>query len=215
MPDLPETVSGLELVWTAIAVCGACVAAALLAHIWMSYRAVMSWIARGWAYRWGPRHKFALGFLLGIGLLLLVWLGFVALGGNALATLPPVTPDRQAASDRAGWILVALEGVLFVFQSILMWAWLAVGAKTLRPLSHEPPTLSDLVLRAIDAGREIGHGIANDLQRPVSVLDEIATTEGLDPSLRMAAAVAVADLDHIKIRVAELHARIKALEPKA
>lgn len=212
---LPATASLLEVSWTAIAFCGAAVAMALLVHVWLSYRAVMSWIEHGWAYRWGPRHKFALGFLVGIGLLLLVWCGFIALGANAIVNPPPTTPDREAASERGGWILVCLEGVLFVFQTILTWAWMAVGAKTLHPhTAHELPSLGELVIHAIDAGREMGHGIANDLQRPVAVLDEIALTEGIDPSLRTAAAVAVADLDHIKIRVAELHARIKAMEPQ-
>src|SRR5256885_10480837 len=99
---LPSTASPLELAWTGVAVLGACVATALLTHVWLSYRAVAAWIRAGLAVRWGPRHVFVLGFLVGIGLLLLVWAGFVMLGGNALATPPPLTSDREAASERVG-----------------------------------------------------------------------------------------------------------------
>lgn len=210
---LPATASPLEASWTAIAFCGAAVAMALLAHIWLSYRAVTSWIEYGWAYRWGPRHKFALGFLVGIGLLLLVWCGFLALGANAIMNPPPTTPDREAASERGGWILVCLEAALFVFQAMLTWAWISVGSKTLHPARAEAPTLGELVLRAIDAGREMAHLIANDLQRPVAVLEEVAETDGIDPILRTNAALAVTDLERITARVAANHARIKAMEP--
>lgn len=212
---MPSNASVLEASWTAVALFGAGVALALLAHIWQSYCAVMSWIAKGWAYRWGPRHKFALGFLVGIGLLLLVWCGFLALGVNALLNPPPTTPDRAAASERAGWILVGLESVLFLFQTILTWAWIAVGSKTLHPANQDAPTLGELVLRAIDAGREMGHAIATDLQLPVMVLDEMARDETASPEERARAAEALAALDQIKTRVADLHRRIKEMEPRA
>lgn len=210
---IPDTASSLELTWSGVALCGAVVALALLAHIWTSYRAVEAWIAKGWAYRWGPRHKFALGFLLGIGLLLLVWCGFVALGANAILNPPPITPDREAASERAGWILVGLETVLFAFQAILMWAWVAVGAKTLRPARQEAPTLGELVIRAIDAGREMGHAVAKDLQPAVALLDELARDDAASPEIRARAAEALAALDQALVRVRSLHAEIKALEP--
>lgn len=210
---LPDTASALEISWTTIAICGAAVATALLAHIWLSYRAVMAWIEKGWAYRWGPRHKFVVAFLVCVGLLLLVWIGFVALGGNAIMNPPPTTPDREASSERGGWILVCTEAVLLGATGVLAWAWIALGAKTLHPARDEAPSLGELVLRAIDAGRDMAHGIANDLQRPVAVLEEVAETDGLDPFLRTNAALAVTDLERITARVASNHARIKAMEP--
>lgn len=204
--------SALEISWSTVAVLGAGVALALLVSVWLSYRAVASWIKNGLAVRWGPRHKFVLGFLAGIGLLFLVWLGFVALGANAMANPPPLDPERQAASDRGGWLLVGLESVLFCFQIILLWAWVSIGRTTLRP-NGEPRTFTDLLLAATGAGREIGHTVANHLQRPVAVLDEIAADASLPEEARTAAALALADLEQVMEHVHELHQAIKALEP--
>jgi hypothetical protein len=207
-----NTASALEVTWSAVALLGTAVSLALLVHIWLSYRAVSAWINEGRAVRWGPRHKFVLGFLIGIGLLLLVWVGFVALGANALVNPPPVDAERQAASDRAGWILVILESVLFGFQGILLWAWVSLARPSLHPSGVEPNTPAMLLFRAIDLGREMGHLIANDLTRPVSVLDEIARDERTPAELRADAALAIADLEAVMQRVKAIHEAIKAQE---
>jgi hypothetical protein len=90
--------SVLETAWTAVAVAGTGVAVAFLVVIWLSYRAVMSWIRQGLAVAWGPRHLFVVSFLVGIGLLLLVWLGFDALGANAMLNPPPLEEIAADAS---------------------------------------------------------------------------------------------------------------------
>lgn len=206
---LTPNVSPLEATWTAIALLGTVTAFAFLAYIWLSYQAVMSWIDHGWAVRGGPRHKFVLGFLLGVGLLIIVWFGFDALGVNAMLNAPPTTPDRAAASERGGWILVGLEAALLAVQGVLFWAWVTVGKPTLG--SGQGSTLSDILEASTDIGREMGHLIANDLQQPMSVLEEIAGDHMVSEERRADAALAVANLGLVMDRVRALHREIKRL----
>jgi uncharacterized protein (UPF0147 family) len=58
----------------------------------------------------------------------------------------------------------------------------------------------------------MGHLIANDLTRPVSVLDEIARDERTPAELRADAALAIADLEAVMQRVKAIHEAIKAQE---
>lgn len=209
-PMLAANASALEMIWTFIACIGAAFALALLLHIWLSYRAVEAWIRRGWARRWGPRHKFVFGFFVGVGLLFLVWLGFVSLGINAMLNAPPPTPDRAAASERGGTILVLLEGALLGFQAVLFWAWVAVGRPTLQAPS-EPPTLAELLEASTAAGRELYHAFADDMQMPVSTLDLFAQDHRLPEDVRAASAHALAHLDQAMERARDLHREIKRL----
>lgn len=201
----------LEVAWTSIAVLGAAFAMALLAHIWLSYQAVETWIRQGRAVRWGPRHRFALGFMVGVGLLLVVWTGFILLGANALTNAPPTTPDRIDASERGGTILVVVEGVLLAFQVILLAAWIAVGKPTLHPGSS-PQSPVSLMFKAIDLGRQMGHAVANEAQAPVSVLDEIVNDPSTPEDMRLRAAEALASLELMVMHVQELHRTVKAME---
>lgn len=138
---LPSNASSLEITWSLIALVGLMFALWLFELIWKSYRAVLSWIEQGLAVRWGPRHKFVLGFLTGVGLLVLIWVGFIALGINAMLTPEPLSVDRQEAAERGGWILVGLEALLLIFSVVLLYAWIAVGGPSLRPnpAPHGPP----------------------------------------------------------------------------
>jgi hypothetical protein len=208
---LPGNASSLEVTWTTIAIGGAGFATALAGNVWLSHQTVVEWIRKGRIRRWGPRHKFVLGFFVGVALLLLVWCGFVLLGANAIANPPPSDPGREAASERGGWILVILEGALFLFQAILMWAWWAVGRPTLAPDSG-PTTLAALTLDMIDAGREMGHAVTNDLQLPVAILDEIALDPTVSEERRNEAAQALVALDRLLKHVHSLHTAIKARE---
>jgi hypothetical protein len=210
---LPETASSLEISWTLVALLGTAVGVALLAHIWVSYRAVVAWIGVGLAVRWGPRHKFVVAFLVGVGLLVLVWLGFVALGANALVNPPPLTPDREAASERGGWILVGLESLLFLFQAVLLTAWVAVGRPTLRD-SQEPMTVLGLLLQSIGIGRELGHLIRNRLTVPVGLIDVTLETAVLTEMQRRDLIEARESLLAIGIEADALHQRIRGMEPK-
>lgn len=208
---LTENVAPLEAIWTAVAIVGVAVGVALALHIWLSYRAVVAWIDQDRLVRWGPRHKFVVGFLIGVLLLLLVWLGFVSLGVNAMLNAPPSTPDRAAASERGGTILLVLETVLLAFQMILTYAWVSVGKPTLHP-DRAPHSPVALMFRAIDLGREMGHTVANDLQQPVTFLDDASRDDRLPADVRSDAAMALAYLQQTLGRVRELHATIRALE---
>lgn len=210
---MTSNASVLETVWTAVAVAGTGVAVAFLVVIWLSHRAVMSWIRQGLAVAWGPRHLFVLSFLVGIGLLLLVWLGFDALGANAMLNPPPVDPERQAASDRGGWILVGLEAVLFCFQIVLLWAWVAIGRTTLHSDGSAPRSFLDVLRGVVDDGRDVGHAVASDLQRPVAVLDRIAADASLPEEARAAATLALDDLGRVMTRMHAFHQSVKRLEP--
>lgn len=202
--------SPLELTWTAIAVLGVVVAAALVAHVGTSYRTVIEWIALGRIYRDGPRHRFVSGFLTGVSLLLLVWLGFVALGGNAISNPPPLDAERQAASERGGWILVSLELALLVFTLLLAWAWVSVGKPTLHP--NAPSSPAALLFQAIDLGRQLGHDLRSDAQLPIAVLDDIARDPSVPAELRVRAGEALVAISQMLRRVREVHNAIKALE---
>jgi len=204
-------VSALELAWSLVALFGSAMALTLLAQIWLSYRAVMVWIADGRLVLWGPRHRFVLGFLAGIGLLLMVWLGFVALGVNAMATPAPVTPDRVAASERGGWILVALELILFGAQGILVYAWVAIGRPTLTS-GAAPRSPVALVFKAIDLGRDMGHRVNNEAQIPLGVLEQVAANPSVPTELRMQASDAARVLDRLVAQIHEIHQAVKDLE---
>lgn len=211
---LPSSASPLEVAWATVAVLGAGVATALLAHIWLSYRAVAAWFGTGRIVRWGPRHKFVLGFLVGDGLLLLVWCGFVALGVNALLNPPPAGLDRVAASERGGWILVGLESVLFLFQAVLLWAWVAVGHPTLKPGNREPVTLPELFLQATGVGRDLGHLIKNRVAPAVGLIDVTLETAVLTPTQRADLIEARDGLMALASESDVLHQQIKRMEPK-
>lgn len=211
---MPPSVAPLEVVWTGIAVLGGAVATALLAAIWQSYRAVADWIEHGRLVRWGPRHRFVVGFMAGVGLLVLVWGGFLALGINALGNLPPTTPDRSAASERGGWILVCLEAVLFAFQAILLYAWVAVGRPTLNP-DRAPRSPVALLFRTIDLARNMGHIVAGDLQRATTFCEAVATDPAMTESVRSEAALSLADIKQAVRQVGELHRLVKEMEEQA
>jgi hypothetical protein len=123
----------LEVTWSSVAMLGLLVAVAFEAAVVRSLVAVHAWINQGRARRWGPRHQFVLAFAVGIGLIVLVWLGFCALGLNAMLTPPALTSDREEAAERGGWILTLLEAVLFCFQVALFYAWVAVGGPSIKP----------------------------------------------------------------------------------
>lgn len=211
---LPESAATIEVVWSSLALLGAGVAAGLLAHIWQSYQTVADWIAEGRTVAWGPRHRFVVGFGAGIVLLFLVWAGFVALGANAMVNPAAADAERQAASQRGGWILVSLLCVLLGFQLLLTWAWVSVGRPTLSPDTATRSPVA-LLFRAIDLGRAMGHEIANDAQGPVLVLDEIANDGSLPADMRRRAAEALAALERMIDRTRRLHETIKALEGAA
>jgi hypothetical protein len=132
--------SPLEFSWTGIAILGFVLSCVFVAFIYRSTRAVDVWIEDERAVRWGPRHRFVLAFLGAVGILILIWVGFIALGVNAILNPPPAEEIRAAASERAGWILVVLEILIVVFLSVLFYAWMTVGGRSVvrsREAPHE------------------------------------------------------------------------------
>lgn len=211
---LPSSASEIEVARTTVALLGAGIATALLANVWLSYRAVVAWIGTGRVVRWGPRHTFVFGFLIGIGLLLLMWLGFLALGVNAILNPPPLSPERIDAATRGGWILIGLQVELLAFQGILLWAWLAVGRKTMHPGREEPVSLAELFRHATGTGRDLGHLVNNRLGVPVGNIDIVLETETLTDDGHDLLVVARDTLVALGKDADALHKEIKALEPR-
>jgi len=92
----------------------------MISDAWMDYRAVMLGIRGGYAKARGARWWIALGALVGNGMLVLVWAGFVVVGVAAMnAPPPPVTTEQASISAIAGWTLIAMEALL---TSTQIWA---------------------------------------------------------------------------------------------
>lgn len=209
---LPDNVSPLEATWMVVAFLGAAVAVGLVGNIVPSQVAVERWIRDGQAVRWGPRHKFVTGFLVGAALFALIWVGFIALGVNAAFNPPPIGAVRQAASERGGWILVGLEIALLAVQGVLFAAWVAVGHSTVR--QRAPRTLATLLLESIDYGREMGHTVANELQLVVSALEVVAEDQAVPAVRRAELDAAIERTAAVMTHVHALHVAVKTLEPK-
>lgn len=115
-----NTVSPLELTWTAIAVVGLVFSGCLAVAGWLDLSAVRAAI-RGVPPRariWGPRWWVALSAVVANAALCLVWLGFILIGLIAMQFPPPPPTTEQAVSNMwAGWVLIGMEGLLAGVQA--------------------------------------------------------------------------------------------------
>jgi hypothetical protein len=91
-------------------------------------------VRRGNAVTWGPRWWVALASLVSSIGMLIVWGGFVGIGIVAMTVPPPITTERQAASEMSGWILVGVELVLAAIQ-----VWQVYARTKIRPLVNPAP----------------------------------------------------------------------------
>jgi hypothetical protein len=172
----------------------------------------------------GPRWVAATGHLLFNLTLLVGWLCFC--GVIAVAIYLPSRTDMPAAelSLIVGWLRVAFACTVLVGQvhqrnarfklrRLPLEAWERMILTMYDGLGVEDrAALSRRLFRATAAGREIGHAVANDLQRPVAVLDEIARDDRADPEIRQMATDALADIDSVIRHTSALHAEIRLLE---
>jgi hypothetical protein len=112
--------SPLEVTWTSIAGLGLLFSIWLVGGGWFDLAAVTAAIkdVPPRARAWGPRWWVALSAVVANGLLCLVWLGFIAIGLIAMQFPPPPPSAEQAVSNQwAGWVLIAMEGLLAGVQA--------------------------------------------------------------------------------------------------
>lgn len=127
----------LEISWTVIAIIGFGLSAWAVTDDLLDFRAVRRAVLLKMAMAWGPRWWIALGFLGSDSLYSAAWLGFAVIGVLAMTLPPAPNPQREAASEVSGWVLVGMEIVLALSQ---VW-WRVVRAKTreLIPGVARPP----------------------------------------------------------------------------
>jgi hypothetical protein len=112
--------SSIEVTWTAVALLGVLMTAWMIADAHLDYRAVRRGIRAGIAVAYGPRWWIAVGALVGNGLTLLVWLGFLVVGLLAMQfPPPPPNTEQNVVSMVIGWVLIAMEALL---ASVQVWS---------------------------------------------------------------------------------------------
>lgn len=112
--------SPIELAWSIIAGIGVLLSLWMIADAWLDYRSVVRGIRGGYARARGARWWIAVGALGGNAMLVLVWLGFLAIGVLAMQYPPPPRePDQQVSNQWAGWVLIGMEALLAATQ---VWA---------------------------------------------------------------------------------------------
>lgn len=168
----------------------------------------------------GPRWIAASGHLLFNLTMTLGWLLFC--GVLAVAIYLPSRTDEPAAELawvvgwlRLGFALCVLGGQIhqrtarFKLRKLPLDAW-----ERMIDNLDAPGRL--LLLRRFsstsEVGRAMGHTVANTVQMPVAVLDEIAEDEAVAPERRQEAALARDALQQMSREVGSLHAQVKALE---
>lgn len=127
--------SPIEITWTIIAAVGVLLTGWMILDAWLDFRAVKSAIRGGFARAYGARWWIALGSLVGNGLTLFVWAGFLLVGVIAMQFPPPPPSPNQAASNMwAGWVLIGMEALLAAIQ-----VWSRVVRQKVVGRPHLPP----------------------------------------------------------------------------
>jgi hypothetical protein len=112
--------SPIEITWTAVALCGVLLTVWMIVDVYLDYRFVRRGIRAGIAVAYGPRWWIAVGALVGNGLTLLVWLGFLVVGLLAMQFPPPPPNTEQGVVSMViGWVLIAMEALL---ASVQVWS---------------------------------------------------------------------------------------------
>ena len=114
---MTASVSWLEVTWSVIAAVGVLLTAWMILDAYLDYRAVSKAVRGGYAITRGARWWIAVGALGANGLTLLVWAGFLVVGLIAMQYPPPPrTSDQSTVNAAAGWVLIAMEGLLAAIQ---------------------------------------------------------------------------------------------------
>lgn len=127
----------LEISWTVIAIGAFILTAWAVTDDLLDFGAVRRAVRIKLATAWGPRWWIALGFLGSDGLYAAAWLGFAVIGVLAMTLPPAPNPQREAASEQTGWILVGMELVLALSQ--VWWRVVRVKTRELIPGVAHPP----------------------------------------------------------------------------
>lgn len=112
--------SPLEISWSVIAGVGLMFSLWLAVGGWLDLSVVLDAIkdVPPRARIYGPRWWVGLSSVVANGMLCLVWLGFIAIGLIAMQfPPPPPSPDQQVSNMWAGWVLIAMEGILAGVQA--------------------------------------------------------------------------------------------------
>lgn len=169
----------------------------------------------------GPRWVSAMEHFAFNGTLLVGWLAFLG-----VATIAVYLPSRTDAVENelsavAGWLSLGFAGCVLIAQvhrrvgrqklrAMPLESWERMLRSMFDGLSAaERVGLSARLLAATSAGREMGHAVANELQLPVALLDEMARDPSLTEARRSEASEAVARLEAVLSHVRTLHATIK------
>ena len=202
------TVSHLEMVWTLIAVAGLLFSAWLTLAGWADFQAVESAIRRTppLARRWGPRWWVGLSAVVANLTLIVAWAVFIFIGIMAMQwPPPPPTTEQAVANTWVGWALILAELVIAGVQG---WHLFVRGR-----VEHETPTVAIMgrLAQVAEDGREMGHLVAGEIQRPMTLLEEMANHPALPEDRRAEARAALMDLDTVLVRVRLLHQEIRDL----
>jgi hypothetical protein len=102
-----RTANPIEISWSAVAAIGVLFTFWMIIDAYLDYLAVQTGVRGGYAKARGARWWIASGALIGNGLTLLVWAGFLVVGGMAIFDL---------WEEWAGWILIGMEALLATIQ---------------------------------------------------------------------------------------------------
>jgi hypothetical protein len=176
----------------------------------------------------GPRWIAAYEHFLFNMTLLGGWLCF--LGVIAIAIYLPTRTDlggERYLSDAVGWLRIGYAFMVLWaqihrrvgrvrLQRLPLEAWERMLAAMVGGLSIEDRrALTNRLLTATGAGRDLGHTVANHLTAPMAMLSLLEADPRLTAEERSDIAVAVRELELMAAEVPRLHAAIKSLERPA
>jgi len=160
----------IEILRTVLTLVGTAISLGLFLHVWDRHATVARWVQEGRIKLWGPRHTFAVGFLVSVMFLLAIWVLLFATGINAMVNPAPTTPIAEASGYRGNLLILGVVILLLGFTGVMTAAWVAVGRPTVMPDSAPNSPIS-MMFRAIDYARDMGHSVNDNTQGAVGVLE--------------------------------------------
>jgi hypothetical protein len=168
----------------------------------------------------GPRWVAASGHLAFNATMLAGWLCFLYV--IAVAVYLPSRTDEPAAElgwwvgwARLGFVACVLAAQVHQRTARLKLRRLPLEAWERMVVSLDASgreLLMSKLLRATDAGRQMGHLVAGELQLPVALLDELSADPGIGDERRAAILAAQESLLRVNDGIRALHQEVKGLE---